>query len=94
MVFHRTKFGIMSDLHDLTCKGSKDYKQAFERVQDFNMTKILSKQSSFPDLNGDFKNNKVEILVLQAIQKDIDLYNFIDSLFRRNNMDVLHEYMH
>lgn len=40
---HRGRFGMVSSLHDLTCRGLKDYKQALDVVQDYNMMKILSK---------------------------------------------------
>jgi hypothetical protein len=53
MSMHRQKFGIMENLNDLLCKGSKDYKESLATVQDFNCTKIMTRICSVPNKNGD-----------------------------------------
>jgi archaellum component FlaF (FlaF/FlaG flagellin family) len=53
MSMHRQKFGIMENLNDLLCKGSKDYKESLATVQDFNCTKIMTRICSVPSKNGD-----------------------------------------
>lgn len=55
------------------------------------MTKILAKQSSFPDLNGDSKNSIVEINVLRAVQLDLEMYNYFDVVLKKLKMDLLRE---
>jgi len=57
MVMHRKIFSIINNLHDLVCKGTKDYKQALANVQDYNMTKILTRKCSIPDKGGDIKES-------------------------------------
>ena len=43
MYMHRDIFSLIDNLHDLICRGNKDYKQALSNVQDYNMTKILTR---------------------------------------------------
>lgn len=93
MKFHRKAFGLIESLHDLVCRGTKDYKMALNRVYDYNMTKILSKQSSFPDMGGDLKESRVEVNVMYSVQFDITKYNFIESMFRRIKMGVMQQYL-
>ena len=57
MVMHRKIFSIINNLHDLVCKGTKDYIQALANVQDYNMTKILTRKCSIPDKGGDIKES-------------------------------------
>lgn len=83
MQMHRGIFKMNENLHDLFCKGNKDYKEALGKVQDYNMTKILTRQCSIPDLDGNYKESKVELNVIHAVQFDIELYNYIDVILRR-----------
>ena len=43
MQMHRIIFSLIDNLHDLMCRGNKDYKEALSNVQDYNMTKILTR---------------------------------------------------
>lgn len=67
MMMHRKIFSLIDNLHDLCCKGNKDYREALANVQDYNMTKILTKQSSIPDKSGDIKQNFCELNTLYYI---------------------------
>jgi len=55
MVMHTKIFSIIENIHTLFCKGTKDSIEALSKVQDYNMTKILTKKCSIPDKSGDFK---------------------------------------
>lgn len=67
MQMHRKIFMIVDNLHDLTCRGNKDIREALGKVQDYNMTKILTRQCSLPDLNGEYKESKVELNVVYSV---------------------------
>jgi hypothetical protein len=84
MMMHRRIFSLIENLHDLLCKGNKDYKEALANVQDYNMTKILTKQSSLPDVSGDIKKYFCDLNTLYYVQMDLELYNYVDIL--------MHEY--
>lgn len=43
MQMHRGIFSLIDNLHDLICRGNKDYKESLSNVQDYNMTKILTR---------------------------------------------------
>lgn len=88
---HRGIFSLIDNLHDLTCRGNKDYKEALSNVQDYNMTKILTRQCSIPDINGDYKEAKCDLNTIYAVQFDIDLYNYIDSTLRKIRMGILRD---
>ena len=53
------------------------------------MTKILTRQCSTPNPDGDFKESKVELNNIYAIQFDIELYNYIDIVLRKLRMGIL-----
>lgn len=53
------------------------------------MTKILTRQCSLPNPEGDFKESKVELNNIYAIQFDIELYNYIDIALRKLRMGIL-----
>ena len=55
MEMHRIIFSLIDNLHDLVCKGTKNYKQALQNVQDYNMTKILTRKASIPERSGEYK---------------------------------------
>jgi hypothetical protein len=55
MEMHTRIFEIIDNMHDLVCRGTKDYKQALANVEDYNMTKILTRKCSIPDRSGDIK---------------------------------------
>jgi len=82
MIMHRKIFKMIDNLHDLACRGTKDYKQALANVQDYNMTKILSRKCSVPDKTGDIKNSACDFNVLYSLQMDIELYTYLEILFR------------
>ena len=67
MMMHRRIFALIDNLHDLTCRGNKDYKQALSNVQDYNMTKILTRKCAIPDKGGDYKEGRCELDVLYAV---------------------------
>jgi len=67
MTMHRKIFSMIDNLHDLTCKGNKDYKEALEKVRDYNITKILTRMCSIPDPNGVYKESIVEMNVVHAV---------------------------
>ena len=58
MEMHVRIFKLIDNLHDLTCRGLKDYKEAVSNVQDYNMTKVLTQKCSIPDAHGEFKLGK------------------------------------
>ena len=89
MMMHRRIFSLIDNIHDLTCRGNKDYKQAMSNVQDYNMTKILTRKCSIPDRNGEYKEGKCELDVIYAVQMDIELYNYVDIVLRKNKMGIL-----
>lgn len=91
MQMHRIIFSLVDNLHDLTCRGNMDYKQALSKVQDYNMTKILTRQCSIPDVNGDYKEAKCDLNTIYAVQFDIELYNYIDSTLRKLRMGILRD---
>jgi len=93
MLMHRNFFKIIDNLHDLTCKGIKDYKKALSIVQDYNMSKILSKKFSIPDKGGEFRKARCEMELLFNVQTDVLLYNYIDVLLRKKNMGILESEM-
>lgn len=88
---HRGIFSLIDNLHDLTCRGNKDYKEALSNVQDYNMTKILTRQCSIPDINGDYKEAKCDLNTIYAVQFDIELYNYVDATLRKLRMGILRE---
>ena len=93
MQMHLKIFKIVDNLHDLTCRGNKDIREALGKVQDYNMTKILTRQCSLPDLNGEYKESKVELNVVYSVQFDIETFNYIDIVLRRFRMGQLNKYI-
>lgn len=67
MKMHRIIFSLINNLHDLCCRGTKDYKEALAKVQDYNMTKILTRKCSIPDRCGDIKESRCDFNVLYNI---------------------------
>ena len=55
------------------------------------MTKILTRQASIPNTNGVYKDSKVELDVIFAIQFDIELYNYVDVVLRKLKMGRLYQ---
>jgi hypothetical protein len=53
------------------------------------MTKILTRKCSIPDRNGEYKEGKCELDVIYAVQMDIELYNYIDTVLRKLRMGIL-----
>ena len=81
MKMHLRYFEIQDNLHDLMCRGNKDYKYALANVQDYNMTKIMTKQSAVPDKTGDIKLFTCEFNLLFNLQTDVELYNYLSLVF-------------
>mmetsp|Transcript_22642 Transcript_22642/g.34937 ORF Transcript_22642/g.34937 Transcript_22642/m.34937 type:complete len:101 (-) Transcript_22642:542-844(-) len=89
MNFHRKTMRIVDNMHDLTCRGIKDYKKALENVKDFNLAKVLVYKCTIPHSTGDIKRGWYNIDVIYAIQTDIELFNYTDILlaeFRHGNL--------
>jgi len=57
------------------------------------MTKILTRQCSLPDLDGNYKDSKVELNIIHAVQFDIETYNYIDVVLRRVKMGSLQSHI-
>jgi len=67
IVMHTKIFMIIENLHDLMSRGNLDYKDALAKVQDYNMTKILTRQCSVPHDSNDVKQFTCEFNVLYNI---------------------------
>jgi hypothetical protein len=93
MVMHRKIFDIVNNMHDLMCRGSKDFRQALQNVQDYNMTKILTSKCAIPSKSGNYKEGLVEFDVIYAVAMDVELYNFIDIILRKYRMGKLWDEM-
>lgn len=93
MVLHRTVFDIVNNMHDLMCRGSKDYRQSLQNVQDYNMTKILTAKCAIPSKSGEFKEGRVEFDIVQAVAMDVEVYNFVDIVLRKYRMGKLWDEM-
>jgi len=89
MVMHTGIFSIIENLHNLFCRGNKDYKEALSNVQDYNMTKILTRKCSIPDKGGDYKEGRCDLDVIHAVQMDIELFNYVDVIMRKVRMGKL-----
>lgn len=53
------------------------------------MTKILTRKASIPDKSGDYKEGRVELNVIFAVQMDIELYNYVDVVLRKLKLGKL-----
>jgi len=91
MDIHGKFFVLIDNMHDLICRGSKDYREALNNVQDYNMSKILSTKCSIPDKNGDFKAARCEMDIIFNVQLDVELYNYVDIILRKYWMGTLRE---
>jgi hypothetical protein len=94
MEMHRIIFSLIDNLHDLVCRGNKDHKEALMKVQDYNMTKVLSRKCSVPDETGDIKLARCDFNILFCVQMDVELYNFCTILFhnyRNGKLENLYE---
>jgi len=89
MDIHGKYFVLIDNLHDLVCRGSKDYRESLKNVQDYNMSKILSTKCSIPDKNGDFKSATCEMDIIYNVQLDVELYNYVDVILRKYWMGIL-----
>jgi hypothetical protein len=56
MEMHVKIFKIVDNLHDLTCRGNKDSKEALSNVDNYNMTKIFTAQCGIPQESGRHKD--------------------------------------
>ena len=81
MILHRRAMRIIDNLHDLCCRGTKNYKTALENVNDFNMAKILYGKCTVSNYSGDIKQGELSFDLLFNLQMDIELYNYIHILF-------------
>jgi len=91
MVMHTSIFSIIDNLHELFCRGSKNSKEALANVQDYNMTKILTRKCSIPDKSGDYKEGRCELNVIHAVQMDIEMYNYWDIIMRKLRLGILRQ---
>jgi len=91
MVMHTRIFSIIDNLHELFCRGSKNSKEALANVQDYNMTKILTRKCSIPDKSGDYKEGRCELNVIHAVQMDIEMYNYWDIIMRKLRLGILRQ---
>jgi hypothetical protein len=82
MRVHTKAYDLVENLHDLFCRGSKNYKEALTNVQTYNMTKVLSRRSSIPNDSGDVKQSICDFNVIHAVQMDIEMYNFVHQVFK------------
>mmetsp|Transcript_8089 Transcript_8089/g.13582 ORF Transcript_8089/g.13582 Transcript_8089/m.13582 type:complete len:254 (+) Transcript_8089:1402-2163(+) len=82
MIQHREIMKLVDNLHDLCCRGNKDYKMALENVQDYVLAKMLSRKCTVPHHTGDIKQAQIHFNILFGLQMDIELYNYVDILFR------------
>ena len=82
MNMHIKAYDLVENLHDLFCRGSKDYKEALQNIQIYNMTKVLTTKCSIPSNTGDIKQNLCDFDCIHAIQMDIEMYNYIHNVFR------------
>ena len=89
MDIHGKHFVLIENMHDLMCRGNKDYREALKNVQDYNMSKILSAKCAIPDRNGDFKQGKCEMDIIFNVQQDVQLYNYVDVVLRKWRMGIL-----
>lgn len=55
MAMHQRIFQLVSNMHDLMCRGLKDYRQALENVSDYNVAKILQRQNLVLNKSGDIR---------------------------------------
>mmetsp|Transcript_22505 Transcript_22505/g.34798 ORF Transcript_22505/g.34798 Transcript_22505/m.34798 type:complete len:106 (+) Transcript_22505:2242-2559(+) len=67
MHLHRNKFRIVENLHDLFCRGNKNYKQALENMQEYNLSRVVTYHCSFPDLSGEKKHAIVDFPTIRSI---------------------------
>lgn len=91
MMMHRIIFSLIDNLHDLVCRGTKNYKESLSNVQDYNMTKILTRKASLPDPSGDYKEGRVELDIIYAVQMDIEIFNYVDVVLRKFEMGKIME---
>ena len=83
MLMHRRIFFLTDNLHDLICRGNKDYKTSLANVEDYNKTKILGRKCAIPDLSGDIRNASVHFNIMQNIQMDLEVYNYMDACLKQ-----------
>lgn len=81
LCLHRTILGIMENLNDLICKGTKDYRESLLKVQDFNYTKVLAKICSIPSNSGNIVENHIEFDMLKSIYQDTLYFNHVFDIF-------------
>jgi hypothetical protein len=81
LCMHRSLFGIMENLNDLICKGTKDYRESLLKVQDFNYTKVLAKICSVPSKTGTVIDNHIDFDMLKIIYQDVLYFNHVFDIF-------------
>lgn len=62
-------------------------------MNEYNLSRKLSKRCSIPDESGDYSLARVEMNVLQSVFFDISLYNYIDVVVRRHQRLDLADYI-
>ena len=91
MRMHRRIFQIKESMHDLMCRGSKDYRTSLLEVNSYNMTKHLAMKSCIPDENGNLKNSEVEFNIMKALFEDIATYNHVDLMMRKMRLGLFRD---
>jgi len=89
MKVHRLAFRITDNLHDLVCRGVKDYKQALSIIQDYNMSKILCRKFSVPHHTNLIRFAVCDLESMINTFRDTELYNFVDQLVRLKRINML-----
>mmetsp|Transcript_41397 Transcript_41397/g.63104 ORF Transcript_41397/g.63104 Transcript_41397/m.63104 type:complete len:104 (+) Transcript_41397:1501-1812(+) len=89
MNLHRNIYNLVDNLHELFCRGTKDYKTSLVNVLAYNSSRQVASAASVPDSGGDFKNQRCYFDIIYAIQNDLELYNYYSQVideFRANTM--------
>ena len=73
-------YNLVGNLHDLFCRGTKDYKTALFNVLAYNSSRAVASQASIPDINGEFKNQRCYFDIINAIMKDIEMFNYFSQV--------------
>ena len=81
MLMHRKIFRISSHIHDLFCRGHKDYIEAFRNVQDYNLSKLMQRKTSIPSTSDVYNEGRCYWNIIYAIQMDIENFNYMSIVF-------------
>mmetsp|Transcript_12404 Transcript_12404/g.19388 ORF Transcript_12404/g.19388 Transcript_12404/m.19388 type:complete len:95 (-) Transcript_12404:452-736(-) len=82
MIMHQSKFKLIAYLHELFCRGSKDYIEALSNVKDYNLSKTVTSKCAIPDKNGDFIRAECVMDLIRNVQEDLEIFNFVEITIR------------